>query len=892
MRKKAKVVKSSQTNKVVSKHPSKRLFQNILFFNLVAIIIVIAVVTTQNFLQAATAPQKIKPNKGAVTATATDRIIVKYKNNVSEAQKKVVRTRTKLSKKSAIGKIQTQTETLSVPSGTDVNKLKNDLKTQNTEIEFAELDKLITPDGTTNDPNLGQAWQLSKTQALQAWDLSHADGVIIGDCDTGFDSGHPDLSSAFIAALGINIVDGTKNWSPVIQHGTSTAGTMAAIANNGTGASGIAWGARIIPVRISNLSNGAAYYSDAANCITYAVDNGAKVVNLSYRMADSLTIDAAARYAETKGAVVVVSAGNDGLAQSWPSLTFLAVGATDANDAKASFSNTGAYVDVVGPGVSVFAPYGATGYAYVSGTSFSAPMTSGLLALVFAANPSLTAAQAKQIIIDTVDDLGSAGKDDTFGYGRINALKAVSKAKSTTGTLPSPTSILQPSLAATVTPTPTLLPVPSISKSPSPFPSIVKTPTPTFIPTPIATRTPTPTPSSTPTPTFTQTPSPTPDIQKPTVTLLSPSNNAKVTGTISLQASATDNISVTKVEFVLDTSTLIHTTMVNPYQTTWNSKSTANGSHQLTAKAYDQAGNIGTSSILINVDNDTTPPVVTVLSPTTGETIMGNYQIKAFVTDNVIVDHVDVLLADQTPETLISTLRASPYYYTWNTNTLTNGAHILKVQAYDGQGNTSATTVKVTVQNDKRAPSISFVTPGVGWILYNIIPFQVNASDDVGVTKVVYSFPNSLSPVTVSSSPYKTSIDTRKLANGFTLLTATAYDTAGNTSTTSVLTYVNNDFTPPSLSITNPKNGGTEQAGRSIKLKAQATDSTGVRKVDFYTLAGSNTNLQKLVCTDSNNPYECTWIMPSGRGLSYTITAVAYDLYDQKSYASVKITSR
>ena len=124
------------------------------------------------------------------------------------------------------------------------------------------------------------------------------------------------------------------------------AGAAAAMVNNSIGVAGVGKDAMIIPIRISNFPDGGAYASDAAECISYSADNGARAINISYNMAGSATIDAAAAYAEGKNAVTVVAAANDGIDPNWPDFsTFLAVGAVSQNDTRSSFSNYGNYID-------------------------------------------------------------------------------------------------------------------------------------------------------------------------------------------------------------------------------------------------------------------------------------------------------------------------------------------------------------------------------------------------------------------------------------------------------------------------------------------------------------------------------------------------------------------
>lgn len=137
---------------------------------------------------------------------------------------------------------------------------------------------------------------------------------------------------------------------PVIStYGTKVAGTATAVANNGAGSSGLAWNARILPVRIS-MPDGRAYLSDMAKGIRWAADNGARIANISYGGAESLTVQSAANYMRSKGGVVVMSAGNSGGLNNFPaSNAIIVASATDSKDARASWSSYGPYVDVAAP---------------------------------------------------------------------------------------------------------------------------------------------------------------------------------------------------------------------------------------------------------------------------------------------------------------------------------------------------------------------------------------------------------------------------------------------------------------------------------------------------------------------------------------------------------------
>jgi thermitase len=180
--------------------------------------------------------------------------------------------------------------------------------------------------------------------------------------------------------------------------------------------------------------NGSGYYSWVAKGITWAADNGAKVINLSLGgPAGSGTLQNAVNYAWGKGCVIVVAAGNNGNGNpSYPAYydNCIAVAATDPNDSKASFSNHGFWVDVAAPGVDIYSTLpnhknqiGPRNYGTLSGTSMAAPHVAGVAALVWATEYGTDNSAVRERIESTGDELeGTLGN---YGIGRVNAYLAV-----------------------------------------------------------------------------------------------------------------------------------------------------------------------------------------------------------------------------------------------------------------------------------------------------------------------------------------------------------------------------------------------------------------------------------------------------------------------------------
>lgn len=301
------------------------------------------------------------------------------------------------------------------------------LLAHNPHVKFAELDRRIAPGLAINDPYAGSEWHLAKIGAMTAWDSTQGSGVIIAILDSGVDGTHPDLAANLVA--GWNFYDNNSNTTDVYGHGTAVAGTAAAVTNNGTGVASVAGGAKIMPIRISDTT-GYAYWSTVAQGVTWAADHGAKVANLSYvGAAASSSVQSAAQYMKNKGGLVVVAAGNNGVNENiTPTTTLIPVSATDSNDQITSWSSYGSFVAVSAPGLGIWTTTNGGGYGQWWGTSFASPVTSGVVALIMAAKPILSAAQVENILYSTAVDLGAAGRDVYYGYGRVNAAGAVAAA--------------------------------------------------------------------------------------------------------------------------------------------------------------------------------------------------------------------------------------------------------------------------------------------------------------------------------------------------------------------------------------------------------------------------------------------------------------------------------
>jgi thermitase len=295
------------------------------------------------------------------------------------------------------------------------------------EVEFAELDQILNLEQVVPDDPLFanvNSWSLPIINAPNAWTITTgSSNIVIAILDTGVDSIHPELASKLVP--GWNTYNNTPDTHDIYGHGTAVAGTAAASSNNGIGVASIAWGCRIMPVRISDDS-GYASYSNIANGLTWAADHGARVANISYNVSGSRTVSSAAKYFQGKGGVIASAAGNQGISSSAADDPYiLTVGATDSSDNLFSWSNKGHNIDVVAPG-NVYTTLLGGFYGIGGGTSFASPIVAGAAALVLSVNPTLTPTQVQDIIKQGADDTGVAGCDSEFGWGRINLWRSLS----------------------------------------------------------------------------------------------------------------------------------------------------------------------------------------------------------------------------------------------------------------------------------------------------------------------------------------------------------------------------------------------------------------------------------------------------------------------------------
>jgi type VII secretion-associated serine protease mycosin len=297
---------------------------------------------------------------------------------------------------------------------------------------FAEPHYLLLPNMVPNDSFYpSYQWNMPIIDMEKAWDISKGkDNIKVAVIDTGVELNHPEFKGKLTA--GYNVLTGSGNANDDNGHGTHVTGVIAAHINNKEGIAGMTWYNPIIPIKgIGADGSGSSF--DIAKGIKWATDHGAKVINLSVgNYNPSQVLHDAIKYAYTKDVVMIAATGNDNTSQpsypaSYPEV--IGVSAIDGNKNRATFSNYGASVDVVAPGVDIPSTYINQEYAQLSGTSMACPHVTGLATLIRSVNPGLKNEQVMAIIKKSAEDLGAKGRDDYYGYGLINVSKALEWAK-------------------------------------------------------------------------------------------------------------------------------------------------------------------------------------------------------------------------------------------------------------------------------------------------------------------------------------------------------------------------------------------------------------------------------------------------------------------------------
>jgi serine protease len=392
-------------------------------------------------------------------------ILVKFKSeNPDDIKTKHKKYGTEILSENKSLRVQRVKAKSGIPAEEILKKYKSD-----PDVEYAEMNEEVAAHFAPNDPYYKYQWDLD--DRLQpnpsgglngggigmepAWDIATGlSSVIVAVVDTGVAYevyGNfikaPDLANVTFVP-GYDFIENDTHPNDDNGHGTHVTGTIAQSTNNGIGVAGIAFKTAIMPVKVLS-SSGSGSFQSVADGVTFAADHNAKVINLSLGSSSfSSTLQDAVAYAFSKGVVVVASAGNNSGAVSYPAAYddfVIAVSATRYDEALAPYSNFGPQIDLAAPGGDSNVDQNSDGYGdgilqqtfqvdpkdfayyFFQGTSMSAPHVSALVALLIQKGIS-SATEVRQILEKTAEDKGSAGRDDQFGYGIIDAKAALEEA--------------------------------------------------------------------------------------------------------------------------------------------------------------------------------------------------------------------------------------------------------------------------------------------------------------------------------------------------------------------------------------------------------------------------------------------------------------------------------
>ncbi|MCS5572203.1 MAG: S8 family serine peptidase, partial [Pseudomonadales bacterium] len=293
--------------------------------------------------------------------------------------------------------------------------------------QYVEPDWVVFLTAVPNDPIYPQQWHHQMIDSEAGWDIHTGNSsVTVATCDTGWEP-HQDLvgwKDNYNATTQLFVSQG-GDASAVHYHGNATTGVAGATGNNGLGVTGVGWNLSKRMLRVSEQSSGSASLSVIQHAVRTAAEQGDQCISVSYSGVQNESNLTTAEYARSLGSLLFWSAGNtntDMTLRNRDLDDLIVCGGTDQADNKATFSAFGKFVDLTGPAVGIVTTTIGTGGTYVtaSGTSFSAPMAAGVAAVVWSADPTLTADEVELILKMGCTDKGDPGADDTYGYGRLS----------------------------------------------------------------------------------------------------------------------------------------------------------------------------------------------------------------------------------------------------------------------------------------------------------------------------------------------------------------------------------------------------------------------------------------------------------------------------------------
>lgn len=377
-----------------------------------------------------------------------NQILVKFKDNVTEED--MVQIHRKYGVKSFRKSYGDHYHIVTIRDG-EVEKMVN-LYSKIPQVKFAEPNYILRAYLAPNDEFFKFQWHLSQINCEKAWDISTGQGVVVAIIDTGVNPNGFDSFGGRIIQ-GRDFVNGDGDSSDDNGHGTHVAGTVAQATNNGTGVAGVAFDSTILAVKV--LGRFGFGNTDAViDGIRWAADaGGANIINLSLGGPEGSNIlEDTINEIHDKGIVIVAAAGNESGPVGFPAAyeKVIAVGSVRFDETLSFFSNSGPEIDVVAPGGDMNIDQNNDGFPdgvlqetfsrgffrnrnnfdwdffFFQGTSQASPHVAGVAALILSKNPTFTPDEVLDAITSTAKDLGQPGKDNTFGWGLIDAAAALS----------------------------------------------------------------------------------------------------------------------------------------------------------------------------------------------------------------------------------------------------------------------------------------------------------------------------------------------------------------------------------------------------------------------------------------------------------------------------------
>lgn len=357
------------------------------------------------------------------------------------------------------------------------------------------------------------------------------------------------------------------------------------------------------------------------------------------------------------------------------------------------------------------------------------------------------------------------------------------------------------------------------------------------------------------------------DVVPPTVAIHSPEAGQSVGGVATISADAWDDRAVARVEFYAN-GLLVAARSTAPWEVPWNTAA-LNGSVTLTARARDAAGHETVSAPVV-VFADHVAPTVAITSPTEGDVVSAGVTLAATLGDNRLISNitkVEFLANGAVVATDDRLYPTAPCSVLWRAGSYPNGTYVLVAKAYDAAGNVGTSGAVNVEVDDSAAPTVTIATPADGSTLRGIAELTAVAVDD-GLMDRVDLYLGATKLATRTTAPYTTLIDTvaAGLPDGDYVLTATAWDAAGNSSSATANVKVDN--TPPAVTLTAP--AAPAGVSGTYTLRATATDNQTVDHVDFYVGA-------TVLATDSAAPFEAVWDTALVDNGAYEVGAIAWD---------------